>query len=69
MEGKEKQRLITEIVEGLQNCDIDTYLEKKLCLKAAAADSIRLTDFLNKIFSFVENRQPKLLPMKKKEGE
>lgn len=64
MSAKERIEIITEIVEELQECSVDTYAEKKLCLKAVAAHSKNLTFFLNKVFEFVEARQPKLLVMK-----
>lgn len=64
MPDKEKTKIITDIIEGLQALPIDTYLRMKFCLSADAADSPSLTRFLNEAFKYVEARQPKLLVMK-----
>lgn len=64
MSEQEMKKLVVEIAEDALALPIDTYLQTKFCLKANAADSSNLTNFLNKLFAYVEARQPKLLPMK-----
>lgn len=64
MSELEFNKLVVEMAEDALALPIDTYLQTKFSLLANAADSPNLTNFLNKLFAFVEARQPKLLPMK-----
>ena len=64
MSELEFNKLVIEMAEDALSLPIDTYLQTKYSLLAYAVDSPKLTNFLNKLFAFVEARQPKLLPMK-----
>lgn len=54
---------IIEMAKDLESMDRDTYMRTKLILNAVAPQ-VRVRNFLDTLFAFVENKQPLLIEMK-----
>lgn len=60
----EKQKIIVELVKELEQYTLTEYEEVKPILKAQCQNKPNLLAFMEKVFAFVESKQPKLIEMK-----